>query len=495
MRLPKSFYNPLSLVGVGIAFVMLGTIVVFFLVSTFGETTSPYLGILTYIIFPSFMIIGLLLSPVGMYLEHRRNLKPEKERRKYLIIDFNQTPHRLAFMIFTVGTMMLIVVSAAGTYQAYHYSESTEFCGEVCHDVMHPEYVAYQHSPHARVLCAECHIGTGADWFVKSKLTGAYQVYSVLFDKFSRPIETPIHNLRPARDTCEKCHWPQKFTNELKMSRTYFPLDTADSVPWKIVLALKIGGGQSELGPVNGIHWHMSTQSNVTYIATDHKRQNIPWIKSVGSDGSVKIFRSEESDFDEDELRQFEERSMDCIDCHNRPSHIYHPPFRTLNDAMTAGRISNDLPNIRSIASYAMTKKWKSMEDAVENIPHLIEDEYELAAPDVFKKQAAELKQSIAEILGIYQRNFFPDMNVDWRHYPNNKGHLFNDGCFRCHDNRHVTEDGDVIGNDCSTCHTIIAQGPPDDLEESLRGLEFRHPADVDEAWKEVRCVECHSGE
>ena len=76
---------------------------------------------------------------------------------------------------------------------------------------MKPEFTAYQNSPHARVECVACHIGPGASWFVRSKLSGLRQVFAVTFHTYETPIPTPVHNLRPARETCEACHWPQKY--------------------------------------------------------------------------------------------------------------------------------------------------------------------------------------------------------------------------------------------------------------------------------------------
>lgn len=496
-RLPKSFYNPFSLVGAGLALVTLFAILIFFLMEVIGTSTSPYLGIFTYMILPGIMIAGLLLIPVGAWLEKRRQRRHGGEERKYLHIDFNKPTHRFAFMIFMVGTFFLIIISAAGTYQAYTYSESVEFCGKVCHVVMKPEYVAYQHSPHARVPCAECHIGSGADWFVKAKISGSYQVYSVLFDKFTRPIETPIHNLRPARETCLHCHWPQKFSSNLEMAKTYYPLDTAAMPPWSVTLQLKIGGGHSELGPTNGIHWHMNDANIVEYVAVDKKRQEIPYVKSTNvATGKVTIYRSTEVEVSDADLAKGEQRRMDCIDCHNRPSHIYHPPFRTVNDAMAAQSIPSTLPNIRSIASMVLTREYVSEDRALAEIPAAVKAQYAKYAPEVLKTRGAEVDKAVTAISRIYQRNFFPEMNVSWTKYPNNIGHMYNDGCFRCHDGKHVSDDGKVITNDCNTCHVIIAQGPTNGrIESNIAGLAFKHPVDVGGAEATEKCTSCHTGE
>lgn len=494
-RLPRSVSNPISLAGAGLALVMFGSIILFAVMDLLQLVSSPYLGIFTYVLFPGIMILGLLLIPLGAWLERRRLRKRGGVQRKYFHIDLNNPSHRFAFMIFTAGTMLLIVLSAAGMYQAYNYSESVEFCGRVCHEVMRPEYIAYQHSPHARVLCAECHIGEGADWFVKAKISGAYQVYSVIFNKFSRPIETPISNLRPARETCEHCHWPQKFSASLEMSKTYHPLDTTATAPWTVTLKLKIGGGQSELGPTTGIHWHMNTANTIEYVAVDKKRQTIPWVKQIGMDGTVRIYKSTEQDTSDSTLAKGEYRRMDCIDCHNRPSHIYYPPFRTINDAMNLNRIPSSLANIRSISSVALTQKYRTEEEALRKIGEFVRGEYRSLSPAYAAERKEDIDHAVKTLQGIYRRNFFPEMNVSWREYPNNIGHMYNEGCFRCHDNKHVAADGRRLTNDCNICHDIIAQGPHYAVRSDIRGMEFVHPVDIGDSWKTDNCTTCHVGE
>ncbi len=101
---------------------------------------------------------------------------------------------------------------------------------------MEPEHTAYQNSPHARVKCVDCHVGSGAGWYVRSKLSGAYQVYAVLANVYPRPIPTPIKNLRPARETCEQCHWPSHFSGQKEVINTYFKSDEQNT-RWTIASA------------------------------------------------------------------------------------------------------------------------------------------------------------------------------------------------------------------------------------------------------------------
>jgi len=249
------------------------------------------------------------------------------------------------------------------------------------------------------------------------------------------------------------------------------------------------------LGPVNGIHWHMNTENTVEYIAVDEKRQVIPWVRTVRGDGTVKTFKSLDAPADEAALAGHELRKVDCIDCHNRPSHIYYPPFRTVNDAMAAGRLDPSLPNIRGIASRALTGKYAGMEEALSAAGHFVRDQYALNAPAVLREKAGSVERAIDEIRRIYARNFFPEMKVDWRAYPNNIGHMYNEGCFRCHDGRHVTADGEILASDCNICHLVVAQGPRGAVMSDLKGLDFIHPSDIGGAEREMKCSACHTGE
>ena len=118
---------------------------------------------------------------------------------------------RNVFLIVLLTSVNFAVFSMF-LYRAYHYMESTQCCGQFCHTVMAPEHTAYENSPHSRVACVECHIGSGADWFVNSKISGARQLIAVATATDPTPIQTPVHGLRPARDTCEECHRPGDYS-------------------------------------------------------------------------------------------------------------------------------------------------------------------------------------------------------------------------------------------------------------------------------------------
>lgn len=388
----------------------------------------------------------------------------------------------------------MLLFSAFGSFKAYEHTDSDQFCGETCHDVMEPEYTAYQFSPHARVGCVKCHIGSGADWFVRSKLSGTYQLYAVTFNKYPRPIPTPIRNLRPAQETCEQCHWPKHFFSE-KLAKSQYYLSDEKNTNWMIDLLIKVGGGNSEAGPTSGIHWHMNILNEVTYLPADSTRQVIPWIRSRAPDGKTTVYRSTESTLTDEEIAGTEKRKMDCIDCHNRPTHIYHPGPSSVNHVMASGWINPKLPGVKGIAVKALESSYSTKQGGLDSIKLMIEGYFRTEHPDVAESMKGDINRCVEEVQKIYSRNYFPEMGVSWRRFPNNIGHLYYPGCFRCHDGKHVSEDGKVLSRDCNTCHTILAQQfQQDTLRISLSGVEYRHPVDIGTAWKETNCSDCHAG-
>lgn len=458
-----------------------------------GSIRESLLGILTYLVAPAFLFSGLILAGLGMWLEHRRR-RQQGGAVSALVIDFSRARDRRRLAWFGGGAAGFLLLSAIGSYQTYHFTESTQFCGQVCHTVMEPQRVTHQLGPHARVACVECHIGPGATWFVKSKLSGTYQVYATWADKYPRPIPTPIKNLRPARETCEQCHWPQKFIGNLDRTFHYFLADETNT-PFVVRMTLKVGGGDPRLGPVAGIHWHVHPTNVVQYVAArwdhgqwvpDPSRQSIPWVRFVDGQGVVTEFRK--PGFTNDPAR-FEIRTMDCMDCHNRPAHQYQAPSKAVNHALALGRIDPSLPWIKSNAVYALTRPYTNLSEALERIATFLAAAY--PAPD-HRDLAPSVREAIATVQEIYQHNFFPGMRASWEKYPVNSSHMFWPGCFRCHEGRHVTADGKRrIVNDCNACHTILAQGYGEVLRQlTPEGQPFRHPGDEVDGG----CYECHTG-
>ena len=364
---------------------------------------------------------------------------------RYAVIDLNNGRTRGIFLFVVVSSIFLLGLVSTVSYQAYHFSESVTFCGEVCHSVMEPEYTAYRESPHARVTCAECHVGSGAGWYVRSKLSGAYQVYSVLFQKYPRPVPTPVHSLRPAQETCEQCHWPEKFFGAQLKVITRFAHDEKNSVR-QISSLLRTGGGSPTSGINSGIHWHMNIGNEVWYGASDPQRQKIPWVRIKDRQGKVTEYFDRSVSLSAEQLKKLDIRKMDCIDCHNRPSHIFRDPDGAVDLALLTGLIDSTLPYIKQQAVHALSQNYSSKENAKNAIATALGAFYLKQYPKVHEEQQDAIKKAISEVQKIYRINIFPEMKVDWRTHPDNVGHTLFPGCFRCHEGNHVSREGKVQG-------------------------------------------------
>ncbi|MCB0281387.1 MAG: NapC/NirT family cytochrome c [Calditrichae bacterium] len=495
ISLPKSTQNWITLIGAMIALIAVSMIIFLFTISAFLSNTHTYLGLVIYILLPAVMIIGLILIPIGMLITVRRREGKEPTTGVWPRVDLNEKRHRNAFFIFSIGTTLLVFASAVGSYEVFHFTESVEFCGTTCHTVMKPEYTAYQNSAHARVACVACHVGTGADWYVRSKLSGAYQVYAVIADVYPRPIPTPVHNLRPARETCEQCHWPQKFySRKLRVEDHY--LGNEENTEWEIQLIMKIGAEEHAKGLSEGIHWHINPDVRVEYITTDERRQEIPWVRFTNlKTNESKVYIDEENPIDEEMVKPENMRVMDCMDCHNRPSHDYKTPINFVNLAISKNPEIAELPELKYTAVDLCSEEYGSTDSAMQAIENGLKTFYEENYPEVLEEKSELFKQAVIDIQTAFSQNIFPEMKVRWDAYPNNIGHMNFNGCFRCHNDRHTSDDGQVISRECNACHLITAQGTKDDMQLAMTGqaLEFMHP-DGEEDWKDSLCSDCHAG-
>jgi nitrate/TMAO reductase-like tetraheme cytochrome c subunit len=481
--------NPISLAGVALALVSLGNIFLFSLVGLIAVRPSPYIGILAYMVAPAFLIAGLLLIGIGVWRERR---KKAGEVALYPRIDLNDPAQRSAVLSFGVFLVVFIMLSGAGSYKAYEFTDSVQFCGQTCHSVMKPEFTAYQLSPHARVGCVECHVGSGATWYVKSKLSGTRQLFAVMFNTFPRPIPTPVHNLRPAQETCEECHWPKKFYGAQLKVFTHYSSDEKNT-PRQIRMLIKTGGGDPATGAPEGIHWHMNISNEIDYVAADEKRQIIPYIHVKDPQGRVTEYYAQDSTLSKEQIAKASRHRMDCVDCHNRPTHIYIPPDQAVDQALIAHKLDASLPYIKQQAVAALTGKYDTTETAVQAIAHDIEGFYESKYPEAAKDKQLEIRNAIAEVQQVFRRTTFPEMKVDWQTHPNNLGHFYFNGCFRCHDGQHVSPEGKVISKDCNICHTLMGQEEGGVSMAAVPKLSFQHPVDLGDL-TQVNCSDCHNG-
>jgi hypothetical protein len=492
----------MSYLGIAMSGVAALLIAILLIIDMLAAIHSPYLGVLLFFILPVFFMAGFVLLAWGMKDEHKRRRKSAVvEIPQFPILDLNVGAHRTKFLIFILGTAFVALFLTVIAYEAYHFTESLTFCGELCHEVMEPEATASQNSPHARVSCAGCHVGPGAGWYVRSKLAGSRQMLAVLLDSFPRPIPPAIQHLRPARETCEECHWPEKFYGSKLKVRTHFGFDEKN-VPHDVSMLVRIGGGESaakEGG--SGIHWHMLSDKEVTFKAADAGLQVIPVVWEKHADGTVIEYRQEgyeeDAEHEPEGGHNDEERLVDCVVCHNRPTHIYRSPDSAMDKALFEEAIDHRLPYIKKLGVEVLIGDYASHEEAAEQIREKIWNFYKSGYPDVADEAATSIEGAVDVIIGIYNDNFFPEMKVSWKKYPDNIGHWIFPGCFRCHDGKHVSEDGRVIRRDCVVCHTMPESSPSTHWSEAIPvGEEWDtwHPWDLKYQHAEMNCNVCHDG-
>jgi hypothetical protein len=459
------------------------------------KRSSPYLGIFTFVLFPAVIIFGILLGLIGMRVEARRRVKTgATSAMPYPAIDLNDPVQRRRLAFALPLLMVLLMVFAFSGYNGFLLTESVGFCGETCH-VMKPEHVAYLGSPHARVPCVECHVGEGAGYYVQSKLAGTRQLFGVIFNNFERPIATPVHNLRPARETCQHCHWPEKFVQSQLYQRPHFRYDEKNT-PEQLSMLVKTGGGGENGG---GIHWHMFLENQVTYVAEDKHLQEIPWVKVKRRDGSSIEYFSTEKKIPPEQVASMKQHVMDCMDCHNRPAHNYLPPDLAVDRSLAAGTISSTLPFMKSVAVDALSREYPTEAAAHTGLKREVTAFYAEKYAEVSTQRAKDIDKAVEGIIAIYDRNVFPEMKVSWNTYPSNLGHRNWPGCFRCHDGKHVSPDGNVLISECKACHTEPKRGPQSGLGEAMATSEKDwHPWVMPEKHlaiakhAQIQCYECH---
>lgn len=448
--------NTISLIGVVLTTSSAVTLIAFWIYDfILPGPPHPYVGILLFLVLPAFFILGLLLIPIGILL-HRRKLNAAGELPEvFPPVGLERSKVRTTLLFVAAATFLNILIFTFASYKGVAYMDSANFCGQTCHTVMAPEFSAYQNSPHSRVECVECHIGPGAGWFVRAKVSGLRQVLALTFNTYSRPIPSPVEQLRPARDTCEHCHWRQRFSGDKLIVKTNYK-DDEKNTPLTTALMMKIGGRTSS-GSV-GIHGrHLDNGSQILYISADERRQVIPVVYYTDASGTTREYVSTDIKVSKQELEKGEKRVMDCIDCHNRPTHAFELPENAVDLRMSGGLISPELPYIRKTAVELLKANYADRESAQKQIVEGIESYYRSTYPEIYNSKRALVEQSADNIAKIYLRNIFPAMNVTWGVHPNNLGHNDFPGCFRCHDGLHTTSDGQTISNDCTSCHNLLA--------------------------------------
>ena len=466
--------NRISIFGVALTTVSALIIIISIFLNILDIKFSPYQNLVAYVFFLLMFIIGLALMPIGAWLWRKKGHHEEDGIVDPLKIDFSNPTHVRGVLFFIAMSALNVIIFSVVFYKTYHFTESNTFCGTLCHTVMYPEYKAHSRSPHSRVNCVDCHIGSGASWFVKAKISGIWQVIAVLTGSYERPIPSPVENLRPARDTCEQCHWPQVFHgNRLKIYKRLNNEDVDINDPRITIVSVNIGGLNTKTGKFEGIHWHVGDQNKVEYQAVDKKRRKIKRVRVTdGKTGKVTEFVKKEI---KDPKGIAEWRTMDCIDCHNRPTHIYDIPEDAVDRLLLDGKMTIELPDIRKISLKSLKGKYKSQAEAKKGMLVYFKKFYAENHKDIAESRKKDIENAALMVYTIYENNVFPKMNVNFGTYLNHIGHKHDNevaGCFRCHDDEHEDKDGNTIAQDCDKCHSILAEDEKiSKLDENMKQL------------------------
>ena len=410
-----------------------------------GHADNPYVGIVVFLILPIVFFTGLVLIPIGAWLSKRQIAAGAAQP----FLDRGTALRRLGWFL-GITTLLNLLIGTQITYRAIEYMETPQFCGAACH-TMAPEFAAYQNSPHSRVECVECHVAPGAEGWIASKRNGMRQAIETVLNIVPKPIPSALasNRLVPARQTCENCHWPQKFAGVRLRVFSSFAGDEVNTRT-ETVLLMMIGGDK-----LSGIHGaHFGPGVHIRYAAVDGARQTIPRVEYRNtSTGDDRTFTSG----DPPGSQALTEYEMQCVDCHNRPTHAFDLPERAMDKALAFGQLPATLPFIKKEGVEALKVTYASSQEASHALPDNLARSYQQKHPEVYDRRAQDIASAGKTILAIYNRNVFPDLKVTWGTYPNNLGHTDFPGCFRCHDGSHTAKDGTAITQDCNACHQPLA--------------------------------------
>jgi len=404
----------------------------------------------------------------------------------------SSVPRRYAPLALVVAVPVFILLALP---PAWEYSNSASFCGTTCH-TMPPEYNTYLVSPHARVLCVDCHIGR--DLLIKQFFRKSGHM-RLIWATVSGDYEYPIRasEMRPARETCEQCHYPEKFSDDSLRVVHRFD-DDEDNTAYDLYLLMHTGGGSEREGLGRGIHWHV--ENKIEYIALDAEEQEIPWVRVNKVDGTTDVYESNENPIDPNTLDEYELLEMDCITCHNRISHLIPTPRNVVDDALFQGDMSANIPYIRDQAVALLSEGYESKEEAETAIVNL-DAYYRERYPDYYAQNGDEVTQAVDLLLELFNENTYPDQELDWETHPNNIGHRDSPGCFRCHDGKHFNAAGEAVRLECNLCHSVPQIVIPGEIEPMLPLTTGFEPAShLDSTWIsrhhnefDQTCSNCHT--
>lgn len=436
MAEPRLARNPLSIAGAVITTIAALAFLVFVLAQAFDLLPGPYDDLVGYVLVPAIFLLGLALVPIGMWREGRRR-RGGQVAWAWPAVDLGSPTTRRVVLAVGVLTLVNLGIVALASVGAVHYMESNQFCGSVCHNAMTPEAVAHATSAHSKVECVSCHVSPGAKGMISAKLNGTRMLYHYIVGDFRRPIPEPIGRIPGAADTCVHCHTPGHPNNDVTRSRmTYADDETSTETASTVTMHL------------SSIHWHARPDVVVEYVASDEKRETIPYIRVTDAQGKQTEYLAEGvTSRPAGELHR-----MDCIDCHNRPAHTFSVSAdRAVDKLIASGAVSREVPNLKRELVAAVSAEYTSQADADAGIAKHLRDAWKSADPKV----APQIERAVTAARELYRQNVFPEMKITWGTYMSQLGHMDAPGCFRCHDESHKSQAGAVIKQDCEQCHKM----------------------------------------
>jgi hypothetical protein len=440
-----------------------------------GLTSNPYLGVMVLVGLPGLFVFGLLLIPGGLLLYRKRKTAPRPLGEAVGALFATPEGRRKLYFVgaLTVVNGLIFVLSAQ---RLVAWTSEPTFCGTACHGVMEPEWETYHDSPHAHVACVQCHVGSGARHVVKAKADGLRQVWKTMNDSYERPVPAPVHSMRPADETCGQCHWSKQWIGDrvVLSAHTYPDEENTERVN---VLRLKVGGFDPHRDVASGIHWHAASDVEIRYEAYDAKRTRVGKV-TVLRDGQVvkEFLPPAAAGATSEPVTVVETRRMDCIDCHNRPTHRFaSSPIAALDLAFDSGRLDRSIKWLREVAGGVLAGVAHTRAGAEADFRRELEAVYREKHADAVPAAAA-LDAAAKGLAATWRDNIFPDRGVAWGTYPSHAGHQTDPaglyGCFRCHDDKHKTEKGQNLSGECEVCHEMLAQDEKRaELEEPIRAL------------------------
>lgn len=454
------FRRPSALVGATMFALLFPILLLALFIDLQGGIENPYFSLLIYLVLGPLSLIALVLLVSGFIgtrkqgsLEHytydffkEQLTNPERSRRI----------RRIVYLATFFVSLFLIFLGIV-TYSGRRVTDSMQFCGTFCHTVMEPEFVTFNNSPHSRVTCVACHIEQGAHGVAKAKFTGLKQLYATFFNRYQRPLKTPLHNLRPTRQTCEACHRPEKFHGQKLVFIDSFLSDEANSHV-QTVMIMKVGSGGSGERFAQGIHWHISEQHQLYYAAADEEQQEIVRVELQEPDGRRTVYHRRGT---AKSAGSPPARLMDCLDCHNRPTHVFLAPGPALDRKILGGQIPAELPFVKREALAAVTRKYPDAASARQGIAAHLRQWYGAHYPELAAARSSLIDRAVAGAQQAYAENVFPQMNIHWQTYQSFIGHRNGGGCFRCHNDVLESADGKVISRACDLCHVVLAENTP----------------------------------